>query len=137
MAKTTGIMQVKSDHPLTDEESIAAAFPIVEKIWDEFLTAKSNQELGPDLKKSEALRADAGIDLRPDGYSYLWPAIQDEVIRCYSSLHLGYMGTINFEGATRFCFEAFRCVGIQLYQPIFLPVGVNYHVKTERSQWFS
>ena len=37
LCKTTGIMQVRSDKPLTDKESIEASFEIIEKIWDEYL----------------------------------------------------------------------------------------------------
>lgn len=37
IAKTTGIMQVKSKIPLSDEESVDMAVPIIEKLWDSFL----------------------------------------------------------------------------------------------------
>ncbi len=124
LAKTTGIMQVKSDRPLTDEESIAAAFPIVEKIWDDFLKEKS----------SGLVNGKPIVSLSSGGYSYEWEEMGNAVVRNYSALHMRYMGTANFPGSTRFCREAFNYVDLQLFRPAGKVVTTRSSVICDKSK---
>lgn len=115
--KTTGIMQVKADRALTDEESIGLAFPMVEMIWDEFLSAKWAQaeEVADAFESDET--PEYPFVLTGGGYSYRLRQMTDLVTGNFPSLHLRYMGTSKFEAGQAFFRAAVDCVIRQLYQP--------------------
>ena len=92
IAKTTGIMQVKSKETLSDEESVKKAFDIVEGIWDRFLLAVSDERVdGAPIVAQDS-----------DGYEYRLLQMKDCVVSRYRSLHLLYMGSSKFPGASKF-----------------------------------
>lgn len=123
--KTTGIMQVEANRPLSDRESIELAFPEVERIWNEFLTAKWSQaENNADVAEAgkEPIRP---FNLTEDGYSYSLNDIEVLARECFPSLHLRYMGTSRFELGSDFFLEAFNCIREQLYRPGNIVVKVQ------------
>lgn len=82
IAKSTGIMQVVSSIPLSDEESVVQSFPIIEIIWDEYLS------------KSEAIRLSAGYSITGnDSYEYLTSSMLDEMSLDANALYARYNGS--------------------------------------------
>lgn len=82
IAKSTGIMQVVSSTPLSDEESVVQSFPIIEIIWDEYLS------------KSEAIRLNAGYSITGnDSYEYLTSSMLDEMSLDANALYARYNGS--------------------------------------------
>lgn len=115
IAKTTGIMQVKSKETLSDEESVKKAFDIVEGIWDRFLLAVSDERVdGAPIVAQDS-----------DGYEYRLLQMKDCVVSRYRSLHLLYMGSSKFPGASKFFQESFNCIYLQLFQPREKTIRVN------------
>lgn len=86
LAKSTGLMQVKSQKPLTDGQSVSEAIPIIEAIWDEY------------LEKSDALYVDGNLKVRSDSYSYVLGPILNLVYCDFSSIYSRYMGSLHFNG---------------------------------------
>lgn len=86
LAKTTGVMQVKSNKVLSDKESIIASFPIIEKIWDDY------------LEKADNLYSTAGLKVADNSYEYILNKMADCVKSDFAYLHARYMGTTRFKG---------------------------------------
>lgn len=82
IAKSTGIMQVVSSTPLSDKESVVQSFPIIEIIWDEYLS------------KSEAIRLNAKYSITGnDSYEYLTSSMLDEMSLDANALYARYKGS--------------------------------------------
>lgn len=97
LAKTTGIMQVKSDKVLSDKESIIASFPIIEKIWDDY------------LEKADNLYSVAGLKVSDNSYEYVLNKMADCIKLDFSYLHARYMGTTRFNGR-QFFYVAYNLI---------------------------
>lgn len=78
---TTGIMQVKSNHALSDEESIDLAANIVLDIWKGYLT------------KSERARNNGKLEMEGASYSYSLSGMCNAVRADYEVIHKRYTGT--------------------------------------------
>lgn len=97
LAKTTGVMQVKSDRVLSDRDSICASFPIIEKIWDEY------------LEKADNLYTQAQLQVTENSYEYNLGQMASCVSSDFPYLHARYMGTTRFKG-TRFFWSAYNLI---------------------------
>lgn len=85
LAKTTGIMQQKSDKPLTDEESVELAIPYIEKMWNKYLRSyarSADGTIGPDL-----------FTFSTTAYSYAYQPLAMELSNNFSLLYGDYCGT--------------------------------------------
>lgn len=102
---TTGIMQVKSDRVLTDEESVRLACDIVEQIYDDYL--RTSNRLAIDVG-SFFQASDTMLSFYRRGYSYSLSAMYFVLADDISSLYGRYCGTYSldlrryFEFAWRF-----------------------------------
>ena len=85
VAKSTGIMQQKASHPLTDEESVELAIPYIENMWDRYLRkfAKSIEENHPKVR----------FAFTSTGYCYDYSAVASALSSNFSLLYGDYCGT--------------------------------------------
>lgn len=97
LAKTTGIMQVKSNKALSDKDSIYASFPIIEGIWDEY------------LEKADNLYTQAQLKVTEDSYEYILNRMAHCIASDFPYLHARYMGTTQFKG-TQFFWSAYNLI---------------------------
>lgn len=97
LAKTTGVMQVKSGKVLSDSDSIYASFPIIEKIWDEY------------LEKADNLYTQAQLQVTENSYEYNLRSIAHCIASDFPYLHARYMGTTHFKGA-QFFWSAYNLI---------------------------
>lgn len=82
IAKSTGIMQVVSPTPLSDKESVVQSLPLIEKIWNEYLS------------KSEAVKLNAKYSVMGNNsYEYLTSLMLDEMSMDASALYARYNGS--------------------------------------------
>lgn len=84
-AKTTGIMQQKSNRPLTDEESVQLATRYIEDMWDKYLSNYSRYSYG-----------NGSADVFSFGhnwYRYRYEDLASLLCDTFSSLYGDYCGT--------------------------------------------
>lgn len=84
-AKTTGIMQQRSQEPLSDEESVRLATGYISNMWDNYLTAyaRSSQVTG----RAETFRFGA------NWYQYRYVDLAAKLRKSFSMLYGDYSGT--------------------------------------------
>lgn len=106
---TTGVMQVRSNRSLSDEESVDLAASIVANIWKEYLS------------KSEYAKGRGHLELGGDKYSYSLAGMKQAVKRDYEVIHKRYTGTSQddtvfyFDFALRMvCEDDYLAVGEQV-----------------------
>lgn len=85
LAKTTGIMQQKSDKPLSDEESVVLAAAYIEKMWDRFLAGFARSREGGFSPRTICFGA--------TWYSYDYAAVARALGRSFNSFYGDYCGT--------------------------------------------
>lgn len=84
LAKTTGIMQQKSNRPLTDEESVKLAVTYIQAMWDHFLEEFARSSEG------ESGRA---LLICETYYCYDYAALRKSIRSHFSALYGDYCGT--------------------------------------------
>lgn len=87
--RSTGIMQVRSDHYLSDEDSVQKAIPKIERIWLEFL-------------ENIAQRSHWTVVISPEGYGYDFAIFREEFLKRSGLLYGRYCGTMTHEVAATF-----------------------------------
>ncbi len=94
-AKTTGIMQQRSDRPLSDDESVVLAAKYVEGMWDSYLSQYARSKQG--------LFSDEAICFSPSWYMYDYELLANTVEESFSELYGDYCGTrlLNANGVFR------------------------------------
>lgn len=84
-AKTTGIMQQKSDTPLTDEESVILAKQYIEAMWDKYLSYYAKSKEGGFAREK--------ICFSPSWYQYEYEPLISYVEASFGKLYGEYCGT--------------------------------------------
>lgn len=82
LCKTTGLMQQKSNKPLSDEESVRLAVPFIEKIWDSYLSKWMRN-------------SNSDFTFTASWYLYDWQSLADSLSLDYSLAYGDYCGTRN------------------------------------------
>ncbi len=85
MAKTTGIMQQRSDEPLSDEESVTLAAGYVERMWDAFLRAFARSGKGG--------YGPSAIRFGRDWYEYDYEEVKEALLESGADLYGDYCGS--------------------------------------------
>ena len=93
-AKTTGIMQQKSDGPLSDEESVVLAMGYVETMWDKYLAYYA--------KSKQGLFSEETICFAPSWYIYDYELLATTLDQTFSKLYGDYCGTRLLDADTVF-----------------------------------
>ena len=117
IAKTTGIMQVKSEKALSDQESVALSIPIIEDIWNSFLTGgvrQSNQCFSPTISFSS------------QWYRYRYKELRDVAICKCGLLYGRYCGSASVDIRMSFCATLyfFDCID-RFFPPEYIVVKSN------------
>lgn len=85
ISKTTGVMQQKSDGPLSDIESVKLAIPFVEKMWDSYLVSYA--------RSVECGYKPSVFCFSRSYYEYSYPELSDSICLHFSALYGDYCGT--------------------------------------------
>ena len=85
MAKTTGIMQQRSDEPLSDEESVTLAAGYVGRMWDAFLRAFARSGKGG--------YGPSAIRFGRDWYEYDYEEVKEALLESGADLYGDYCGS--------------------------------------------
>lgn len=85
LAKTTGIMQQRSEKPLTDEESVILAARTVEDMWDSFLRRYARFSPSDDPGKKAQFTS--------TWYQYSYTQLADTLEKSFGALYGDYCGT--------------------------------------------
>lgn len=99
LSKTTGIMKTESKAPLSDEESVREALPIIEEIWGDFLLKRCRRietnktKLGNDSSEQEINLDQDGLILSDDGCCYSFSSLSHIVAEHFPSIYSRYVGT--------------------------------------------
>ena len=88
VAKSTGIMQVKSSIAFTDRESVVASLPLIEKIWDDFLIEGAQQK---DVSLCPILSFSC------DWYRYRYKELRTLAVQKSGLLYGRYCGTVSID----------------------------------------
>lgn len=84
LAKTTGIMQQKSDRPLSDDESVKLAISYVQTMWDAFLE---------ELARSSEGESGRVLQINESHYCYDYASLRKSTQSHFSALYGDYCGT--------------------------------------------
>ncbi|RRF98233.1 MAG: hypothetical protein DUD39_10740 [Coriobacteriaceae bacterium] len=84
IAKTTGIMQQRSDSPLSDEESVLLAAGYIERMWDSYLKMYA---------KSAECCSGNHLSFSRGWYEYDYAPLADTLGRTFGSFYGDYCGT--------------------------------------------
>ena len=94
LAKTTGIMQQKSNAPLSDVDSVKIAIPYIERMWDQFLV-----EFG---RSAEGAGGDA-LRIFMDYYTYDYWTLSRAIRNHFAPFYGDYCGTRLLNANRVFC----------------------------------
>lgn len=94
LAKTTGIMQQKSNAPLSDVDSVKLAIPYIERMWDQFLV-----EFG---RSAEGAGGDA-LRIFMDYYTYDYWTLSRAIRNHFAPFYGDYCGTRLLNANRVFC----------------------------------
>lgn len=102
--KTTGIMQVKENRKLTDEESVHLGAEIVEEIWNNFLYDVAEHNSNDSLPM---------LMFSSEYYGYDYSSMKDALLSNGSKLYGRYCGTLSYDiravlKTTIFFFESYK-----------------------------
>lgn len=102
--KTTGIMQVKENRKLTDEESVHLGAEIVEEIWNNFLYDAAEHNSNDSLPM---------LMFSSEYYGYDYSSMKDALLSNGSKLYGRYCGTLSYDiravlKTTIFFFESYK-----------------------------
>ena len=112
--KTTGLMQVKSEKVLTDQESVDEALPIIERIYDEYLQKSNNFMIDPN-RPNTGVDADRLLLFGPTYYSYDLDIVIDHLRWDLSPIYGRYSGS-NLSNPVRFFNSARNFVYYKEYE---------------------
>lgn len=85
VAKTTGIMQQKSDKPLSDDESVVLACQYIENMWDNFLSRFAKSEI--------AVNHPDRFSFSSTWYEYDYRVVAELLDTSFGKLYGDYCGT--------------------------------------------
>lgn len=113
--KTTGIMQVKSDRILSDEDSILLGSELIERIWNQFIV---------DFARTNVDRINPVFMFSSSYYSYEYASLKQGVIAQSSKLYGKYCGTASYN----IC-EVLRSTALffENYHSYYPPRNVRVH----------
>ena len=113
--KTTGIMQVKSDRILSDEDSILLGSELIERIWNQFIV---------DFARTNVDRINPVFMFSSSYYSYEYASLKQGVIAQASKLYGKYCGTASYN----IC-EVLRSTALffENYHSYYPPRNVRVH----------
>lgn len=102
--KTTGIMQVKENRKLTDEESVHLGAEIVEEIWNNFIYDVAEHNSNDSLPM---------LMFSSEYYGYDYSSMKDALLSNGSKLYGRYCGTLSYDiravlKTTIFFFESYK-----------------------------